>query len=245
MSLTFLLLICFSTPLGALNADTLNVPSGQSSFHHEGLLIGLGLTTLPGETNPEPRNTSMTCDLSPKNGTAGVTCPDTTNSASGYQFTLNFGANACGTYTVTLGFPEFSNDSLVYTVVYAESCSNGPSNGTSSSSSGTASSSCPLSPLPPPKKISDDNQVTRPEDSVTLIVQLRDLDGSPMPDAALTFFSRRKQIPGIVESCEGNDRCKRTRPDNAQLQTRRDGQIHRRSLSQRCVRSFCTIYCSR
>ena len=59
-----------------------------------------------------------------------------------------------------------------------------PTTNTGPSSSGTTS------PPPSPNlvKISDDNQVTTPDDSVILTIKLRDSDGSPMSDVDLIFF---------------------------------------------------------
>jgi len=58
------------------------------------------------------------------------------------------------------------------------------------SSSGTSSSGETTAPPPSPQlvKLSDTNQVTRPEDSVVLSVEFQDLDGNPMSDVELVFL---------------------------------------------------------
>ena len=66
-------------------------------------------------------NKSMTCSLSRSDG-ATLSCSSSTDGEARYWFQLNFGANACGTYIVTLRFSGISTDSLVYTVVYGEPC---------------------------------------------------------------------------------------------------------------------------
>ena len=113
--------------------------------------------------------------------------PSATDEEDRAWFELNFGANACGTYRVRVKIARDPRpDSFIEFVISGKpSCPPG-------SSSETDSSSSEGTPPPPPSpqlvKLSDDNQVTRPEDSVTLSVEFQDLDGSPMSDVELIFF---------------------------------------------------------
>ena len=183
IGLIFLLLICLSRPLGASDGGTYSVPSGTPEFNFSGRLKWSGVEIYI-------RNKPMACRLSRSDG-ATLSCASATDDDARYWFKLTFHENACGTYTVTLGFAGISTDALVYTVVYDKPCPPGSSSGTTSSSSGgTSSSGETSSPPPSPQlvKTSDDNQVTRPEDSVILSVEFQDLAGSPMSDVDLIFL---------------------------------------------------------
>ena len=114
--------------------------------------------------------------VSPNNGSVRLEHPQKTDAWGWARFKLHFLANACGTYTVTMWVPNLPT---IYQdhIVYSESCPTAPSSGTTS---------------PPPVsellKLSDDNQVTRPGDSVTFIVESQDSDGNPIPGADLNFI---------------------------------------------------------
>ena len=167
--LIFLLLICSSMPLDASDSGPYYVPSGQSSYGLEHRLVW--------NHGGPIINARLAWSLSPNNGTATLSYSSTTGDDGRIWFLLTFGENACGTYTVRLrlnGDPRPSSF-LGYKIVYAP-CPTVPSSGTTS-------------PPPAPKleKISDDNQVTAPGDSLMLIVELQDSDGSPMPDVDLSF----------------------------------------------------------
>ena len=144
-----------------LEASTVRVPSGWP-----------GVTvTVP--VHPVLANSTVACSVSPNNGTATVSCPDETNSLGNAKFTLLFHENACGTYKVRVWIDTHPKSFTEITVVHYGSCPTPPSS----------------VKTPPPKlvKISDDNQVTAPGDSVTFTVEFQDSDGSPMPDVDLTF----------------------------------------------------------
>ena len=226
----FLLLICPSMPLGASDGSNYYVPSGASEASGSFRLVWEG-------TSHPIRNKSLTWSLSPNNGTATLSGSSGTDNDGRASFTLFFNANACGTYTIKIrlsGDPRPSSfDS--FSITYGESCptvpsssitsssSNGetadsntspptvPSSGTSSSSSGTTS--------PPPTsklvKISHDNQVTTPGDSLIFIVELRDSDGSPIPDVDLNFFifsgdKSRASLSPVTAMTDSNGRAQTT-----------------------------------
>ena len=167
----FLLLICPSMPLGASDGSNYYVPSGASEASGSFRLVWEG-------TSHPIRNKSLTWSLSPNNGTATLSGSSGTDGDGRASFTLFFNANACGTYTIKIrlsGDPRPSSfDS--FSITYGESCPTVPSSGTTS-------------PPPAPKleKISDDNQVTAPGDSLMFTVELQDSDGSPIPDVDLNF----------------------------------------------------------
>ncbi len=148
----FLLLICFSMPL---DASTVRVPSGWPGV------------TVTAPVYPFRENRSVTCSVSPNNGTATVSCPDVTNRWGNAKFTLLFHENACGTYKVRLWTDTHPETFTEITVVHYESC--------------------PTPPAPTLEKISDDNQVTAPGDSVIFTVEFQNSDGNPIPDVDLTF----------------------------------------------------------
>ena len=182
ISLIFLLVICLSMPLGAAAGETHNLAVLPGASECSARFQTAFNTTPP---HPLP-NKALTWSLSPNNGTATLSGSSTTDSNAYAEFTLVFGANACGTYTVTMRTVQDPRPgSFIQFVISGKpSCSTSSSSGTtSSSSSGTSSP-----PSPQLVKISDDNQATRPEDSVTLSVEFQDLDGSPMSDVDLIFF---------------------------------------------------------
>ena len=212
ISLIFLLLICPSMPLGASSGGTYHVSSGTPNFEFSARLQWACCGGVPIPNKP------MTCRLSRSDG-ATLSCSSATDDDARYWFQLEFGANACGTYTVTLGFAGISTDALVYTIVYGEPCPTGSSSGTSSSSSEASSSSSETTSPPPPAprlvKLSDDNQATHPEDSVILSVEFQDLDGSPMSDAELTFFllsgdTSRASLSPVRATTDANGRAQTT-----------------------------------
>ena len=195
ISLIFLLLIYLSVPLGA--AAQINVTPEQTS---------VSFKFRPRDRGGLPvAYLALNWSLSPDDGTATLNGALTTDGEGFASATVNFGEDACGTYTLTCqGW--FYRDSGEIAIVFSVSgtiegkppCSSGspsgtppPSGTTSSSSSGTSSpSSGTTSPPPSPQlvKLSDDNQVTHPEDSVILSVELRGADGSPTADVDLTFW---------------------------------------------------------
>ena len=168
IGLIVLLLIGPSMPLDASDSGPYYVPSGQSSYGLEHRIVW---------NNGGPiQNARLDWSLSPNNGTATLSYSSTTDGDGRIWFQLTFGENACGTYTVRLrlsGDPRPSSF-VGYKIVYAP-CPTVPSSGTTS--------------LPAPKleKISDDNQVTAPGDSVSFTVELQDSDGIPIPDVDLIF----------------------------------------------------------
>ena len=158
----FLLLICFPMPL---DATTVHVPSGWPGI------------TVTAPVDPLRANATVRCSVSPTNGIATVSCPDVTNHLGNARVTVLFDENACGTYKVRVWIDTHPESFTEITIVHSESCPTAPSSGTTS---------------PPPSselvKLSDDNQVTRPDDSVTFIVELQDSDGNPIPGADLNFI---------------------------------------------------------
>ena len=183
ISVIFLLLISPSMPLGASSGGTYSVPSGDTQYGFD-IQLAIGNHLL--------RNASLTWSLSRSDG-ATLSYSPRTDSEGWTRFQLTFSGNACGTYRVRV---KLASDLrpysfIEYTIVHWKSCPPGSSGGTSSSSDGASSSSGETtSPPPSPQlvKLSDDNQVTRPEDSVTLSVEFQDLDGSPMSDVELIFL---------------------------------------------------------
>ena len=204
ISLIFLLLIClsmlFGTAANGSETDTTYCGEFRASFAH--WYLGLVRTSW---------------SVSPNNGSVRLEHPQKTDAWGWARFKLHFLANACGTYTVTMWVPNLPT---IYQdqIVYSEPCPTGSSSGTSSSSSGTSSSSSETtSPPPSPQliKLSDANQVTHPEDSVVLSVQLRDPDGSPMSDAELTFFllsgdTSRASLSPVRATTDANGRAQTT-----------------------------------
>ena len=209
MSLIFLLLICLLGPLGAAAQTPIQVEPGS-----RGIRVDFGIVLCPGPGTPcTPLSGSLIWSLIPNNGTATLSYPSATDSESRAWFELGFGANACGTYRVRVRIARDPRpDSFMEFVISGKpSCSPGSSSETASSSSeGTTSP-------PPPKlvKISDTNQVTRPEDSVTLSVQLRDSDGSPTADVDVTFWilsgdRSRASLSPIRATTDANGRAQTT-----------------------------------
>ena len=181
----FLLFICLLGPLGAAAQTTLQVEPGEAGIRYD-----FGIVLCPGPGTPcTPLSGSLIWSLIPNNGTATLSAPSATDSGSNKAwFELGFGPNACGTYRVRVRIARDPRpDSFIEFVISGKPpCSPGSSGETTSSSSETTS------PPPPPSpqlvKISDDNQLTHPEDSVTLSVELRDSDGSPAADVDVTFW---------------------------------------------------------
>ena len=195
----FLLLICPSMPLDAI---TVHVPSG---WHYPGI-------TFTAPVFPFRPNATVMCSVSSNNGTGTVSCPDVTNDLGNARVTLLFHENACSTYKVRVWLDTHPESFTEITVIHSESCPTPSSSDTSSSSGGTSS---PPPPAPKLVKISDDNQVTHPEDSVVLRVQLRDPDGSPMSDAELTFFllsgdRSRASLSPVRATTDANGRAQTT-----------------------------------
>ena len=179
----FLLLICFSVPLGAAAGETYTytVEPGDA-----GIRLDFSLVLCPGPGTPcNPIGGGLTWGLSPNNGTATLSTSAEADGEGRAWFELDFNANACGTYTVTVRLTRDprSTSNIKFIISGKPPCSPGSSSETSSSSSEVTTSP------PPPQlvKISDANQVTRPEDGVTLSVQLEDSDGSLMSDVDVTF----------------------------------------------------------
>ena len=190
ISLIFLLFIYLSVPLGA--AAQITVPPEQTS-------VSIGIKPLVGGL--PVKFLKLIWSLSPDDGTATLGHATSITDSEGFgRNTLTFSTSACGTYTVTVQGWKFNNlgeKVIIYNgggEVLKLCSTSSPSGTTSSSSSGGTSSLSggTSSPPPPPSpqlvKISADNQVTRPEDSVILSVEFQDLDGSPMSDVELIFF---------------------------------------------------------
>ena len=159
ISLIFLLFICLSLLFGtaANGSETATTYCGKFRAKFAHWYLGLVRTSW---------------SVSPNNGSVRLEHPHKTDSDGWARFKLHFLANACGTYTVTMWVPNLPT---IYQdrIVYSEPCPTVPSDGTTS----------------PPKleKISDDNQVTIPGDSMTFTVELQNPDGSPISNVDLTF----------------------------------------------------------
>ena len=126
---------------------------------------------------PSP-NEPLSFSLSPDDGTAYLALFTSSTDANGEaMFILSFRENASGTYKVTARLDRFSNLAFVFNIIYSET--SGP----------TVVSSTTTPPPEPSKliKISDDEQLAAPGDSVTLIVELQDLDGNPKSGVDLNF----------------------------------------------------------
>ena len=95
-SLIFLLFICSSMLFGTAAGEsrTLTIPPNA-------LKATARFRIQLNPNHPLP-NDPLTWSLSPNNGTATLSGSSTTDSESYASFTLTFGANACGTYTVTM-----------------------------------------------------------------------------------------------------------------------------------------------
>ena len=181
ISLIFLLFICLSVPLGAAASEshTLQVQPGERGIRYE-----FGLELCAPTCNPIAGY--LTWGFSPNNGTATLSTPSATDDDGRAWFELRFNANACGTYTVTVRLTRDTRptSNIKFIISGKPPCPPGLSSGTTSSSGETP----PPPPSPQLVKLSDANQVTRPEDSVTLSVEFQDLDGSPMSDVDLIFL---------------------------------------------------------
>ena len=194
----FLLFIYPSVPLGAAFGEsrTFRVEPGSP-----GIRIEFGLVLCAPTCNPI--GGGLTWGLSPNNGTATLTGASEADDEGRTWFELDFNANACGTYTVSVRLTRDSRPANIHFIISGKpSCSTAPSGGTPSPPPSPESTipppplittpSTPSPPPPPPSsklvKISDDNQVTIPGDNLKFIVELRDLDGSPIPDVDVNFF---------------------------------------------------------
>ena len=107
------------------------------------------------------------------------------------QTTLTLSSAASGTYLLDASAPDKEFDMGVDYVNFNIIVGDSPSASTPTSTTNTGpSSSGTTSPPPSPNlvKISDDNQVTTPDDSVILTIELRDSDGSPRSDVDLIFL---------------------------------------------------------
>jgi 5-hydroxyisourate hydrolase-like protein (transthyretin family) len=191
-------------------SDTDHVPSGQTTY---GGRLELRWREPP---NPPFDNVSTSYRLSPDNGSAMLDHAHRTDDEGWTWFKLTFHENACGTYTVTMWIDHLGPSEFTYQarIVYWKPCPGG----TTSSSTGTSSSSSEAtSPPPSPNlvKISDDNQVTHPEDGVTLSVELQDSDGSPTSDVDVTFFIQsgdrsRASLSPVTATTDANGRAQTT-----------------------------------
>ncbi len=196
IGLIVLLLIGPSMPLDASDSGPYYVPSGQSSYGLEHRLVW--------NHGGPIRNARLAWSLSPNNGTATLSYSSTTDNDGRIWFQLTFGKNACGTYTVRLrlsGDPRPSSF-VGYKIVYAP-CPTVPSSGTTSLSA------------PKLEKISDDNQVTAPGDSVSFTVELQDSDGSPMSDVDMNFSilsgdESRASLSPVKATTDANGRAQTT-----------------------------------
>ena len=173
-SLIFLLLICFSMLFGtaANGSETYHVPSGETTY-------GRSVRVTWAEPPNRPiGNKSTSWSVSPNNGVTLEHAHRT--DGDGYTwFRLTFGANACGTYTVTMWLPDHPPGWSTYQarIVYGEPCSTGPS-----------------SEATEPTKlfiVSGDNQtgiIGEPlADPFVVRVRDRDQDNKPLEGVKVTF----------------------------------------------------------
>ena len=178
ISLIFLLSICLSMLFGtaANGIDTHHVSMGSSATRIE----------IPVRWAAPPHrplgNVSTSWRVSPNNESVTLDHAHRTDANGLTWAVLNFHENACGTYLVTMWLPHLPPGWAIWQtrIVHWKSCPTVLS----------LSSSDPPSPPPVSKlvKLSDDNQVTRPGDSVTFTVEFRDPDGNPIPGADLNFI---------------------------------------------------------
>ena len=127
-------------------------------------------------------NVSTSWRVSPNNGSVTLNHAHRTDANGLTWAELIYHENACGTYMVTMWLPHLPPGWAIWQtrIVHWKSCPTVLS----------LSSSDPPSPPPVSKlvKISADNQVTRPGDSVIFTVELQDPDGNPIPGADLNFI---------------------------------------------------------
>ena len=158
----------------ANGSETYHVPSGETTY---GRSVRVTWADPP---NQPLGGVSTSWSVSPNNG---VTLDHAHRTdGDGYTwFRLTFGANACGTYTVTMWLPDHSSGATYQArIVYSKPCSSG----TSSSSSGTTA----------PTKlfiVSGDNQtgiIGEPlADPFVVRVRDRDQDNKPLEGVKVTF----------------------------------------------------------
>ena len=185
IGLIFLLPICFSLLFGtaANGSETYHVPSGETTY---GRSVRVTWADPP---NRPLGDVSTSWSVSPNNGVT-LDHAHRTDDNGVTWFRLTFGANACGTYTVTMWLPSHPPGWSTYQarIVYGEPC---PS-GTSSSSGGTTTSSSDTSSLPTPSKlvkISGDNQtgLTGGVLANPFVVEVRDQYDAPLEGTSVTF----------------------------------------------------------
>ena len=98
ISLIFLLFICLSVPLGAAGARVRVTPE-QTSVRIE-VRPRFNFPSNPGLL--PVKNHPLSWSLSPNNRDATLSSASKTDGQGIAWFQVDFGANACGTYTVTL-----------------------------------------------------------------------------------------------------------------------------------------------
>ena len=218
LSLIFLLLSTAAT-----GSETVRIPSGTTEYGRS--------VRVTWESPPIPLNNKNTSwRVSPNNGVT-LDHAHRTDDDGWTWYRLTFHENACGTYTVTMWLPHLPPDWNTYRVhlKYSEPCPTVPPSGTTSPPPSPESTipptplpttlSPPSSPPPPPSsklvKISEDTQVTIPGDSLKFIVELRDLDGSPIPDVDVNFFifsgdKSRASLNPVSAMTDANGRARTT-----------------------------------
>ena len=174
--ITLLLMCALMIPSGATAGVNLtmlaNAPQQEDD---ESITVRFHLT-LDGEPLP---NEPLSFSLSPEDGTAFLALFTASTGANGEaMFILQFRENASGTYKVTVRLNRFPTVAFGFNIIYSET--SGP----------TVVSSTTTPPPEPSKlvKISDDEQLAAPGDSVTLIVELQDQDGNPKSGVDLNFI---------------------------------------------------------
>ena len=199
----FLLLICLSVPLdeAAGESRTFRVEPGSP-----GIRIEFGLVLCAPTCNPI--GGGLTWGLSPNNGTATLSAASEADDEGKAWFELDFNANACGTYTVSVRLTRDSRPANIHFII-------------------SGKPSCQTAPSSRLEKISDDNQVTIPGDSMTFTVELQNPDGSPIPDVDLTFSilsgdESSASLDPVKATTDANGRAH----DDAHLRNRRGGRIH-------------------
>ena len=175
-----LLLICTMLPSGATAGVNMimlaNDAQSVQQEEEEEITVRFQMT-IGGEPL---QNEPLTFSVSPDDGTAFLALFTSSTDANGdAMFILRFRENASGTYKVTVRLDRFSNLTFGFNIIYSET--SGP----------TVASSTTTTPPPEPSKlvkISADNQIAAPGDSVTFTVELQDSDGDPISGVDLNFI---------------------------------------------------------
>ena len=126
IGLIFLLFICLSMPLGAAAGETHTV---QVQPGDPGIRVDFGLVLCAPYCNPI--GGALTWGLSPNNGTATLSSSAEADGEGRAWFELDFNANACGTYTVTVRLTRDPRptSNIKFIISGKPSCSTGSSSG--------------------------------------------------------------------------------------------------------------------